>query len=533
MSSKEMHISRKRSMSSIHPTTSKKKRNMRKNSRPKGKPPRPLSAYNIFFRSERERMLASLNRGDTTGLQPRRMSFENLAKTIASKWHALDSGDRRAYELEAVVADRKRYRAQMEAWRVSDEGKAHELQLKKEKMARDESKCDDITSLLIPAVGDSSVGKSNDIDDKVDDGDLTPLQRMFQRVDVMAQQTQKKARTDANDTMASAIARNQTAQCCPAHEVALAPTVPLKQTMDRNDYVSSVLNPKGHTSSQDYIPLRVSAWVQETKALLNKNQGHIQHAHNIRNACCALEEHSKMSALSVEAGILPTSSNNHLPPVPTAFASSSDEKQCTTSFLLSSIPSPNGASPINTSLRKTTTIGSSPSQTSIETIDSLSNLLGSKHNIQNFLSAKNCTGKPELSAEVLERIFTTREEVTACGNNPTKGEVTRYVPIETVPGKRTLNRETRPLHVSLPTPTIFDVPLMTSTVRAEEQMPLSLKYTGTRPVLPLPRSRSNATWTVLPKTERSTMPSSSQTSSGAVCISKNVEQDLIKFVSML
>jgi len=102
--------------------------------KPKGKPKRPLSAYNIFFKEERERILQTLPKkgedvdskeeeeaGDdgTNGKKRKRASphgkigFENLAKTIGKRWRELDPDDLTYYKVKAGV-DMKRYKDETE-----------------------------------------------------------------------------------------------------------------------------------------------------------------------------------------------------------------------------------------------------------------------------------------------------------------------------------------------------------------------------------------------------------------------------------
>uniref|UniRef100_A0A7S4MVX3 HMG box domain-containing protein n=1 Tax=Odontella aurita TaxID=265563 RepID=A0A7S4MVX3_9STRA len=453
ISSTEMRICRKRPSPSNLSVPSKKKWSASKKRRPNGKPTRPLSAYNIFFRSERERMLASMNQGDKEGPQRNKFSFEGLAKNIASKWHALDSEDRRVYEAE-VDADRERYRSQMDTWLESEEGKEHKLQMKKEKMARAGSKDKDFASILLPMVGDSPCGDVIDTNNKFDDDDLTPLQRMFRRVDAIVKQTEGKETSETN---------SQDSQC----------SVPIE----------------GH----HIIPTSVV----EKEITLSRPAHTVQNMCNIQDAHITLEKHSKRCALSFDAGILPPRScmgfnNRETPSIIMA-------KQCTTSFQLPSIPSTIGSVSINGSATKTNAMASVPSQTSIETIDSLSNLLGSFQSIHSFLSAKNCLGKRKSSAESFDRSFSPNEEATMSGDN--------YYPIKPAPGKKNLYQEARGEHVSLPTAVNCFFPVTfpeLSPARTEKHTRLSLNHSGTKHAPSL--SRINALWPVLAETERFSTP---------------------------
>lgn len=102
----------------------RKKKTGRKK-KPKGSPRRPLSAYNIFFKEERIRILASLPKQDATvkkGCRVRKnrnphhkISFATLGKTIGSRWKQIDKASRAHYETLAKK-DSERYAREMKAF---------------------------------------------------------------------------------------------------------------------------------------------------------------------------------------------------------------------------------------------------------------------------------------------------------------------------------------------------------------------------------------------------------------------------------
>lgn len=106
----------------------KKKRKQRKPpavawKKPKGMPKRPLSAYNLFFKEQREVMMSA--RADAVKSDVKKRSkketvgigFANLARTIADKWQSLDAPNKAVY-IEMASKEKERYNREMLVWRA-------------------------------------------------------------------------------------------------------------------------------------------------------------------------------------------------------------------------------------------------------------------------------------------------------------------------------------------------------------------------------------------------------------------------------
>jgi hypothetical protein len=85
----------------------------RRKKKPKGMPKRPLSAYNLYFQSERAKIIDAANTGD--GASGGKIGFEDLGKIIGKKWRVLTEEDRKTYDKLAEI-DSVRYRKEMEAY---------------------------------------------------------------------------------------------------------------------------------------------------------------------------------------------------------------------------------------------------------------------------------------------------------------------------------------------------------------------------------------------------------------------------------
>jgi len=108
--------------------TEQKKKNVRK--KHKDKPKRPLSAYNLFFKDERKKILESIpakpeedddkDELDEDGKKKKKpphgkIGFENLAKIIGQRWQKLEP-DRIEHYKKLAGKDMKRYKDQMEVF---------------------------------------------------------------------------------------------------------------------------------------------------------------------------------------------------------------------------------------------------------------------------------------------------------------------------------------------------------------------------------------------------------------------------------
>jgi len=85
------------------------------------KPSRPLSAYNIFFREERRRIVkekgampADVESGG--GTVSGKVAFANMGKAIASRWNALDVETKHHYQ-ELASHEKSKYRKAVSKWR--------------------------------------------------------------------------------------------------------------------------------------------------------------------------------------------------------------------------------------------------------------------------------------------------------------------------------------------------------------------------------------------------------------------------------
>jgi hypothetical protein len=118
-------------------TASQQQQNKKKRKkRPRGHPSRPLSAYNLFFKDERQRILDSLPSNSSSNKEsqeevkdPRdeitwpgkrrrphgKIGFENLAKEIGARWKTIDDRTKEHYK-KLALEDLQRYSREMQEY---------------------------------------------------------------------------------------------------------------------------------------------------------------------------------------------------------------------------------------------------------------------------------------------------------------------------------------------------------------------------------------------------------------------------------
>jgi hypothetical protein len=114
-----------------------------------GKPTRPLSAYNIFFKEERQKILqGSPDSADSDGVTDekpsakkskssktkRKVGFEDMAKIIAQRWESVkaDANQKRYYQ-DLADQDKHRYQTELAEWKRQ---RSDELTERREELER-------------------------------------------------------------------------------------------------------------------------------------------------------------------------------------------------------------------------------------------------------------------------------------------------------------------------------------------------------------------------------------------------------------
>lgn len=85
-----------------------RKKKPKKWRKPEGMPKRPLSAYNIFFAEERQKLLEMRQKGSGIG-------FANLARTVAAKWKGLSKTEKEPFA-QSAAKEQDKYKSAVEEW---------------------------------------------------------------------------------------------------------------------------------------------------------------------------------------------------------------------------------------------------------------------------------------------------------------------------------------------------------------------------------------------------------------------------------
>ena len=147
----------------------KKKRRKKKWKKPKDKPSRPLSAYNLFFQKERANMLGKDAPTDEDERLKKRVhckthgkiGFAEMARSIASKWKNLDPTEKKEYE-EIASKEKARYATELATWKEEQKAKseaaaaaAEEEEASAAEAARESLEANVAAASNASAVGDS------------------------------------------------------------------------------------------------------------------------------------------------------------------------------------------------------------------------------------------------------------------------------------------------------------------------------------------------------------------------------------------
>uniref|UniRef100_A0A7S3L8R2 HMG box domain-containing protein n=1 Tax=Amphora coffeiformis TaxID=265554 RepID=A0A7S3L8R2_9STRA len=123
------------------------------------RPKRPLSAYNLFFRDQRECLLKTLPPTKSNGRGHGKISFRDLGKMIGSMWKEIDPQEKARYEVMASQG-REKYRKSVEEWK--DQQKANGLPTKSKKKVKRKVSSNSLSSKAIPKQQQQPFSVQND-----------------------------------------------------------------------------------------------------------------------------------------------------------------------------------------------------------------------------------------------------------------------------------------------------------------------------------------------------------------------------------
>jgi hypothetical protein len=137
----------------------KKRQTRKKWKKPKDKPNRPLSAYNLFFQAERATMLGDDAKAHDQDKGQKRIhrkthgkiGFADMARNIGQKWKDLPEDEKKPF-VEQAAKEKDRYVAELDAWKaeqaVVNPSKSLVAALKAEAVEIDTSKTNEAEATL-------------------------------------------------------------------------------------------------------------------------------------------------------------------------------------------------------------------------------------------------------------------------------------------------------------------------------------------------------------------------------------------------
>ena len=99
------------------------------------KPKRPLSAYNMFFRDQREMLLETLPCRQSDGKGHGKIGFQDLARVIGAKWRDIDPQEKERYE-KIAAEGREKYLEHTRLWKKQQKEKGLPTTRRKKKEKR-------------------------------------------------------------------------------------------------------------------------------------------------------------------------------------------------------------------------------------------------------------------------------------------------------------------------------------------------------------------------------------------------------------
>jgi len=122
-------------------------------------PKRPLSAYNIFFRFERQSLLGEeVAKDHKVNSQAKRkhrkthgkIGFADMARTISSKWKSMDPEEKKPFEVQAAT-EKQKYLIALEEWKKEQAEREAEEEIVRKVSAETKEEEEDKRTAMKPA----------------------------------------------------------------------------------------------------------------------------------------------------------------------------------------------------------------------------------------------------------------------------------------------------------------------------------------------------------------------------------------------